>query len=401
MSDAQDRLDGKGREKVQCRICNMWYHLLTIHISKIHGTNVKDYQRRYPGAEIMSATARANTDAGTKNKGAPAKSSKPGGAPASLPEPEEEPEAADAPTVLEFGRARLCVRDLGQLTPSDRGFIPIHDEDWELGPNEQKHLEELALAIEDGENILIVGPPGVGKTTLVRELASMLDQPLRRCPFNGEMRLASLIGSKELVVDPKSGQVITAWNDGPLSDAGKRGHWFLADEFDAAPPPVGFVLHGVLEEQRHLSIMDNGGSEVDWHPNFRFIGTANTLGYGDSTGLYAGTGPVNEALLDRFQTVIRVSYPEHDAEVKIITSKAKGIRAAWASSMVEVATKVREAQRNQQTMVSLSPRRLIAWARKAVRFNDARRAAQVTLLNKLMDDDAKFIGGLVQRYFGS
>lgn len=402
MGDANSRFDEKGREKVRCEECFGYFHRLDVHMSTKHKFNLAEYELRHPGCPTMSEWAKHTAELGQlKRREAGGK------APAKAPAPLSEPAAvADTtvevkPTVYEFGVARLAARSIEAMDDHARGLIPIHDEKWEMGPNETRHLEELALAIQDGENVLIVGPPGCGKTTLVRELAAIIDQPLLRCPFTGEMRLSSLIGMKDLSVDPSTGQTVTSWTDGPLPRAAEKGYWFLADEFDSAPPPVTFVLHPVLEEQRQLTLMDReGGYEVKFHENFRFVATANTLGYGDSSGLYAGTGPMNEALLDRFGTVIRVSYPDPDAEVKILLSKT-GVRHDWATSIVEVANKVREAHRNNQTMVSLSPRRLIAWAFKAHRLRNPRRAAVLTVLNKLPDDDHKFIEGIVQRYFGS
>jgi cobaltochelatase CobS len=251
------------------------------------------------------------------------------------------------------------------------------------------------------DTALHVGPPGVGTTTLVKELAALVNAPLRRMSFNGELRVADFLGSKELIVDAKTGQTVTEFRLGVLPDAAERGHWILLDEFDSCPPPVGFVLHPFLERPRHL-LVSGRRDEIAIHKNTRVIATANTLGYGDDTGLYSGTGPLNEALLDRFGVVIRLGYPEKDAEATMLNNRT-GLSIELAKAMVEVATLVREAQSNQTTTVSISPRRLIDWASKTVRLGKDRIsvAASVTLTNKLPPDDAKFIESTVQRVIGS
>lgn len=371
MGSAKDHLDAKGQVKIECLICNLFYHRIDLHVEKKHGMTAAQYSERFPKAKLMSESAAAvGVDLGTSSSAS-----------------------------IQFGVATLDIRT--DLHAYCKGFVPEHDSNYQIGDHERANLEYLAMAMQDDENVLIVGPPGVGKTLMARELASLANQPLRRLPFNGEMRVSDLVGSKEITVDEKTGQAITSWRDGPLVDSIQRGHWVLFDEFDSAPSTVTFLLHSLLENPRQLTLMGkDGGSEIVFDDKFRVIATSNTLGYGDESGLYAGTAPMNEALLDRFGIVIRMDYPTRDAEIKILCDRT-GVKRDWAAMMVDLAKEVREAQAKQTTLVSMSTRRLVAWASKAYRLNSVLRAARVTLLNKLTREDSAFIGGLVQRHFGS
>jgi len=368
MGSAKERYDSKGREKVQCRVCQKWFHRLDVHLKKHKG--VEDYQARFPEAPLLSEWARKQDVREGK---------------------------ADGDESFKFGVARLAMRECDEY---DQRFIPVHDEDWVLGSDEREALEALALAIQEDENVLIVGPPGVGKSTLVKELGAITDTPLRRLPFRGDMRVSDLIGSKSLHVDEATGQSVTGYEGGILPDAAEHGHWMLVDEIDAGPAEVMFTLHPVLESDRSLVLTGReGGYEVDFDPRFRFIATANTLGWGDETGLYAGTAPMNEALLDRFGTVITMGYPDAQNEIDRIV-KRSGCDKSEAEKMVVVATKVREAQKNETTTASLSPRRLIMWAKKSVRMGDALRASRYTITNRLPPEEGAFVAAIVQRVFG-
>lgn len=371
MGSAKERHDKSGHEKVQCRECNLWFHRIDVHVDRTHQGTDK-YLDDHPGAPLLSERARR-------------KAAKKG-----------EEIAGDDEGIFKFGVARLQERT--DLDDYDRSHVPS-DQNYTIGPDESEALEALGLAMEDDENVLIVGPPGVGKSTLVQVMAACCSTPLRRFSFRGDMRASDMIGKSILTTDD-TGQSVTQWEDGVLPDAAERGHWLLIDELDAAPAEVTFLLHPVLEDRRSLLLTGkNGGEDVAFDEGFRFIGTANTLGHGDESGQFAGTAPMNEALLDRFHTVIRMDYPEQANEIQRIVEATK-IEESVAAKMVNVARAVREAQTNDEMMTSLSPRRLIMWANKATRMGDVRRASNYTVTNRLEKDDAIAVDGIIQRYFG-
>lgn len=366
MGSARQRHDNRGREKVQCRDCLLWYHHLDSHVASKHD-GVDAYSKRHPGAPLMSELARRKVTGGRDDR------------------------------LFKFGIARLTMRDNDDYS---QRFVPVHDEDWTLEEPEREAIDALALAIEDNENVLIVGPPGIGKSTLAKELGAITNTPLRRLPFRGDMRVSDLVGAKTLSVDAASGQSIMAYELGVLPDAATRGHWLLIDEIDAGPPEVMFTLFPVLEAERSLYLTaDHGGHGVKFDPRFRVIATANTLGWGDESGLYAGTAPMNEALLDRFHTVIMMGYPDAASEKRRLI-QVTGVSAEVAEKMVGAAGKIREAQQRDTMASSFSPRRLLMWARKAVRMGDPLRAARYTVTNRLPREDALFVNGIIQRFFG-
>ncbi len=369
---AKNKKDSEGNLRVQCKECEGWYHRLGIHVSRKHGMNIEEYLEKYPGAKTLSefASGRREETVATEVK--------------------REEEA------YKVGVAKINKReDLGE---NERQFVPVHDEKWIVGKNEMEQLEDLAVGIEDGDNVYIGGPTGCGKTTMVKELASLINQPIRIIQLTRDFKVSQFIGRSDLVIDEEGNQ-ITTFKYGILPLCMKNGWWLVLNEPDHAAPDVNMALQIVLEGD-DLTLTENFGEVVGRHPNFRIIATANTFGHGDDTGLYVGVKHQNEATIDRFQTTIKAGYPGKKNEAKIL-AKRSGLAMAKTTKMVEVAHKIRKSFIEEECYCTFSTRRLIAWAIKAKRYNNVRRASRIAVLNKIEDDDARFVDGIIQRYFGS
>jgi cobaltochelatase CobS len=298
---------------------------------------------------------------------------------------------------LRFGRLELAVRE--DLTPADEFRVPAFDEQYYLDP---VRLEDLAAAVQVRIPAFLCGPPGSGKTSVVLQLAALLNQPAVRVNLGGQPHVADLLGEKALTVEPASGQAVTEWRDGPVTEAVRRGWWLILDEYTAMPPSVTLRLQGLLEVGGSLVLAENGGEVVEPHPSFRLFATDNTTGRGDDTGLYQGTQAQNDANLDRF-VVFACDYPPPAEEAAILVRKT-GIPAKVARMMVEVATLVRSGMQKSETFCTLGTRRLLAWASFAAAYANghaytapAARAYRVAVRSKLGAEDAAYVDGVAKR----
>jgi len=412
MTTAYDRFDSAGREKIECKECGLWYHRLDVHISKKHGLNVDAYLKRHPGSPTISKAASGAASEAAKEKSssfrAPHSHYAPGvDVSASIPSTSVAAAAtaltaavvATDPTLFRIGVARLHLRtDLGDY---DKQFVPAFDPHFSIGRVEKERWEYVGIGVQDRENVFIFGPTGCGKSESVMQLAAALNQPVRRINLHGEIRSSDFLGEKTVEVDAATGQAVVAWKDGILPDAMRRGHWLVLDELDAAPAHVLFVLQAVLEKRARarLVLPGNGGEVVEAHEHFRIIATGNTIGRGDESGLYTGTNMLNEAFLDRFGIIVQADYPMPATERDILVGRT-GVNADDAVRMVSVAVDVRKALAAETVYCTFSTRRLITWAAMTVRLGDVKRAAVIAVTNRLSAEDAKFIAGLVQRYWG-
>jgi cobaltochelatase CobS len=256
----------------------------------------------------------------------------------------------------------------------------------------------LSTTFDSGQNALLVGPAGTGKSTLLRKIFEARKQEYLMINLNGEVSVDDLVGVKDLIVDPTTGSTVTTFNPGVLTMAMREGKALIIDELDAATPDVLFVMQGILEGQP--LVLTKCGSEIVIPTDGFIVGaTANTIGKGDDTGMYAGTNVLNEAFLDRFGVVMRTWYmPEK--EEKTVLAKRVGLHAKIADRIVQIAVAARAAMREGSLFSTFSTRKCLAMARLMVKGVEITDAFRVTCLSKVVSDDAKLLCEIAQRILG-
>ena len=267
--------------------------------------------------------------------------------------------------------------------------VPVIDEDFRFDPEQARAVLHSLVA---NDRILLVGPTGAGKSSLIMQLAARLNWPLTRVNLHGETSASDFLGQHKV----KDGNVYFAY--GVLPQAMMNGHILCLEEVDAADPGILFTLQGVLEEGGALTLADNCGEVIKPHPRFRLVATANTLGTGDdSGGLYTGTQVLNAAFLDRWTSVFRVEYLPMEEEAKLVTAKAPMLEHALVDGLVKLAGAIRKAIDEDTLYSTFSTRRLLAFAGKIGPLG-LQRALEVTVLNKLPKTDRAIVLELAQRH---
>ncbi len=279
---------------------------------------------------------------------------------------------------------------------SKRVSLPINKEhiDPNFIPKEivfednKKIVEQVAVAISYKMPVLLIGETGTGKTSLVRHLAFNTDNGFVRVNHNGGTSVEDIVG--RWIINGK-GQ--TEWVDGLLIMAMKKGYWFLADEINAAGAEINFLYHSLLDDDGRVILAEKGDEVVIPHPNFRFFGAMNP------PTEYAGTKELNKALMSRFM-VCRVDFPPPKVEQKILTSRA-GIDNAVSERMVRFAGEVRTMHGKEEVHFVLSTRDLLMWATMFKVYKKYLTSAEMTVLNKIGQDDYDAIKDMMALHFKS
>ena len=277
--------------------------------------------------------------------------------------------------------------------------VPAIDEDYRFDP-------DTTLAILAGfshnRRVMIQGYHGTGKSTHIEQVAARLNWPCIRINLDSHISRIDLVGKDAIVVE--DGKQITAFKEGVLPWALQHRVAIVLDEYDAGRPDVMFVIQRVLEVEGKLTLLDQN-RVITPHSCFRLFATTNTVGLGDTTGLYHGTQQINQGQMDRWNIVSTLNYLDHDVETDIVYGKTKN----WQdqdngrnviSNMVSVADLTRKGFVNGDVSIVMSPRTVLTWAENAEIFDDIAFGFRVTFLNKCDELERPIIAEYFQRCMG-
>jgi cobaltochelatase CobS len=248
--------------------------------------------------------------------------------------------------------------------------------------------------------VMVQGYHGTGKSTHIEQVAARLKWPCIRINLDAHISRIDLIGRDAIVL--RGGQQVTEFREGLLPWALQHPVALVFDEYDAGRPDVMFVIQRVLEVEGKLTLLDQN-RVIRPNPFFRLFATTNTIGLGDTTGLYHGTQAINQGQMDRWNIVTTLNYLPAAVEAQIVLAKSgeydEPDGRATVEKMIKVAELSRQAFINGDISTVMSPRTVISWAQNALIFADVGFAFRVSFLNKCDESERPLIAEMYQRVF--
>ena len=277
-------------------------------------------------------------------------------------------------------------------------YVPEIDKNY-------KFDKDTTLAILSGfsfnKRCLISGYHGTGKSTHIEQVAARLNWPCIRVNLDSHISRIDLIGKDAIVI--KDGKQITEFKEGILPWSIQNPIALVFDEYDAGRPDVMFVIQRVLETEGNFTLLDKN-KIIKQNKYFRLFATSNTVGLGDTTGLYHGTQQINQGQMDRWNIVTILNYLSMEKEMDIIVGKNKNLNNTKGkekiSNMIKVATLTRKGFMAGDISTVMSPRTVLHWAENSEIFKDTGYAFRVTFLNKCDELEKNTIAEYYQRCFG-
>jgi len=272
-------------------------------------------------------------------------------------------------------------------------FVPQYDEKYLLP---EKESEALAFILENGDNILLSGSPGVGKTSLVKQMASILNWGVIQYSCSEETSSAKLLG--QWVVAGKSME----WSDGYITTAMKKGYILLEDEADFMRPELRGELHSIMEDKGsvtlsalHPETKKPFQEVITKHKNFRWVSTANTIGLGDDLFQYHGVQYFNAAARDRYSIIMQFNHKQPKQEEEILVAKTE-VDKSIAKKMIEIANACRNNE-SKEVLFQFTLRRLLSWANYYTKIGPE-ESATLSVLNFCSTTDRYFIKSLMRTH---
>jgi cobaltochelatase CobS len=273
--------------------------------------------------------------------------------------------------------------------------VPDHDDAYVFDP-------DTTLAILAGfafnRRVMVQGYHGTGKSTHIEQVAARLNWPCIRINLDAHISRIDLIGRDAIVL--RDGLQVTEFREGLLPWALQHPVALVFDEYDAGRPDVMFVIQRVLETEGKLTLLDQN-RVIRPCPHFRLFSTANTVGLGDTSGLYHGTQAINQGQMDRWNIVVGLNYLPAAVESEIVLKKSTGVAEDMVANMVKVAELTRQGFINGDISTVMSPRTVITWAQNTAIFKDPGFAFRLSFLNKCDETERMLVAEYYQRVFGT
>lgn len=277
------------------------------------------------------------------------------------------------------------------------GYVPELDSSYVF---DKTTTLAILAGFTHNRRVLVQGYHGTGKSTHIEQVAARLNWPCIRINLDSHISRTDLIGRDAIVV--KDGKQVTAFQEGIIPWALQRPIALVFDEYDAGRPDVMFVIQRILEAQGKLTLLDQN-KVIAPHPYFRIFATSNTIGLGDSSGLYHGTQAINQGQMDRWNIVTTLNYLPADVELRIVLGKLPAMDNTKGkqliNSMVAMANLTRTGFMHGDISTVMSPRTVISWAENAQILGDVDIAFRMSFLNKCDEMERATVAEYYQRCF--
>ena len=275
-------------------------------------------------------------------------------------------------------------------------YVPEIDESYVF---DQQTTIAILLGLKFNKRVFIQGLHGTGKSTHIEQVCARLNWPCVRINLDSHISRIDLIGKDSIVL--KEGKQVTEFQEGILPWAFQNNVALVFDEYDAGRPDVMFVIQRILESEGKLTLLDQN-KVLKPHPYFRIFATANTVGLGDTSGIYHGTNQINQGQMDRWSIISKLNYLSEETEIEIVSKKIKANddEKKYIKSMVKLANLTRKGFQLKDISTLMSPRTVIMLAENYKIIKDMKIAFELTFLNKCDESEIDIYKEYFQRSFG-
>jgi len=339
-----------------------------VGVIKHHG---KDYIRSQERKDFTAAVA---ADMGVDLSAPTIPAAAAAAAPAAPPEGNELVRAIFAPHVR--------VGEDDSLVP------PMERLEWN-----ESHAKRIAAGFRRRKPVMLYGPTGTGKTSMVRAFSAITNRPFLRINCTPQTTVADFVG--HMIVKDRA----TIFVPGPLTLAMTYGYILVVDEVDRADPAIGAVLFPAMEDVPTLTIKEDDSRTLEANPDFSMFLTANALGLHDEAGIYSGSQAVDAALLSRCGMQIFVDYHDAATETKILTSR--GIAKNVADKVVKASGAIRSMIASGTVVGAWGTRHAINFAENSLDLESYKEGFSATAQAAFTKDEFNALWEATQRMTGT